>query len=295
MSVFIPIFQKMLPHYARRAAYLGGGLTAFHPTVLPAGGTVQTGLRDYSPGDPLSRVDWGICARHDELRVREFRGQAARYAYLLLDTSRSMQVDAAKFTLARQAGMTLAYTLLSQNAHVAIGCWAETLSRMLLPVLGMTRVGRAMKFLEETGVDDKTTDFPASAQAFVRLRQPRGQVFVLSDFFGRTDSFRENYEAGLIHLQAAGYQPRVVHLTSPHDRGEGIHGDVQIVDMESGYTQAITLTERDIQAYQTLFDAYLHSVEAFCRSRRILYTRVATDMTQNTACLAALGIPCERK
>lgn len=283
-------FQNMLPLYAARAQSLGGGVTAYRQTLLPAGGTVQTGLRDYSPGDDLLRVDWGICARHDELRVREFRGVAVRHAYLMLDVSRSMGVDAAKIALARQAAMTLAYTLLCENAYVTVFTWAEWLENMLHPVMGRLRAGRVMRFLDDTGVTEKTTDFFAAAEAFCGLAMPRGQVFVLGDFFADTDDFRKAYEPGFSRLRAGGYDPRVIHLTSPFDRAENIRGDVEIVDVESGYRQAITLTERDVHAFQTLYDRYILSVPEYCHSRQIPYTQLRTDMPRDAACLAALGV-----
>lgn len=284
-------FENMLPIYAARArAWGGGGITAYRPTLLPAGGTVQTGLRDYAPGDALSRVDWGICARHDELRVREFRGTAVRHAYLMLDVSRSMGVDAAKIVLARQAAMTLAYTLLCENAYVTVLTWAQRLENILHPVMGRLRAGRVMRFLDDTGVTEKTTDFFAAAEEFCGLAMPRGQVFILSDFFADTDDFRKAYEPGFLLLRASGYDPRVIHLTSPIDRGEGIRGDVEIVDVESGYRQAITLTERDVHAFQALYDLYVLSVQEFCHSRRIPFTLLGTDMPRDEACLAALGV-----
>ncbi len=287
-------FQNMLPHYARRAQLLGGGITACRQTLLPAGGTVQTGLRDYAPGDAVSRVDWGICARHDELRVREFRGTAVRHVYLMLDVSCSMKVDAAKFALARQSAMTVAYTLLCENAYVTVFTWAQRLENMLHPVMGRLRTGRVMRFLDDTCVTEKTTDFSAAVEEFCGLGMPRGQVFVLSDFFADTDDFRKAYAPGFSRFQADGYEVRAIHVTSQADRGEGIRGDVEIVDVESGYRQAITLTEREVRAYQALYDAYVHSVGDFCRSRRIPYTEVATGMTRDTACLAALGIPTKK-
>ena len=296
MSLFSKNFQNRLPRYARQAQQLGGAMIAFRPTMLPAGGTAQTGLRDYAPGDDVRRVDWGICARHDELRVREFRGEAVRYTYLFLDVSRSMAVDAKKMDAAKRCAMTLGYALLRQNSYLTAVRWGESLGAesVLRPVLGMSHVGKVMRFLEETTVMPQKTDFSRSAERFTQLAFPKGQVFVISDFFGETDSFEKNFAHGFTLLRTAGFPPHAIHITSPADAGDTILGDVEITDAESGYSQTITITHREQHAYRRLYERYIESVPAFCQIKKMRYTRVATDMTPDAACLAALGIPVQK-
>ncbi|MDO4550234.1 MAG: DUF58 domain-containing protein [Planctomycetia bacterium] len=293
MTLFASSFQRKLPLYAQKALQLGGGITAFHPITLPAGEIIPTGLRDYTPGDDPRRIDWGICARHDELRVKEFRGKTVHHAYFLLDTSRSMHVGPQKFNLARESLMVLAYTLLRQHSSISVLCWDKNQSKnhILLSLSGVSRLGKLMKFLENTAITSQKTDFCQTAQDFTSFPFPKGSIFIISDFFGQTDSFEKNYTPGLIHLQEAGFFPHLIHITSCTDRGENMRGDVIIEDVESGYRQSITLTERDIRAYQKLYLRYVESIPTFCRRRKIRYTQVSTEMKQDEACLAALGIP----
>ena len=125
----IQTLEERLPHYFRLAQRLSsGGILAYRPTRLPSGGTEATNLRDYTPGDDPWHIDWGICARHDELRVREYAGTARRQATLLLDVSSNLALSSrAKETL-HTAALTLAYCLLAQGALLEVGAFSQTLT-----------------------------------------------------------------------------------------------------------------------------------------------------------------------
>ena len=151
-----------------------------------------------------------------------------------------------------------------------------------------------MKFLDETVCTPRKTDFSRSAERFTQLAFPKGQIFVISDFFGETDSFEKNFAHGFSLLRTAGFPPHAIHITSPVDAGDAVLGDVEITDAESGYRQTITITHREQHAYRRLYERYIESVSAFCLSKKMRYTRVATDMTADAACLAALGIPVKK-
>src|SRR5215467_4696943 len=49
--------------------------------------------REYQPGDDLRFIDWGIYARTDRLSVKLFREEVTPHLDLLLDGSRSMNLE----------------------------------------------------------------------------------------------------------------------------------------------------------------------------------------------------------
>ena len=292
MTIFTPELETQLKSCVRIAQRLGGGLLAFDPAKLPAGGTEITGLRDYSTGDEPWRIDWGVCARHDELRVRVYGGNAQRNAYLLLDTSYGMCFRPSKLLAAKQAAAVLAYGLLATGALLEFGTFMPDFA--LYPVLSHEqKTGRFLRFLEEMELsqDPNITDFAFLARSFVEQKRPAGEVFVLSDFFGESDSFEKDFKAGFELLQQAGYDVRAVHLEDPTERAEGLVGDVDIYDPSRDYRQIITLTEHDLAVYQRLYDEYLASVKAFFEKHEIPSTRVQVTEDVSALCLAALGLP----
>lgn len=57
-----------------------------HPTPQAAG------VREYSPGDPLSRVHWPTTVRRDKLMVKEFDEDSKSCVWLLLDAQKGKYV-----------------------------------------------------------------------------------------------------------------------------------------------------------------------------------------------------------
>ncbi|MDO4584400.1 MAG: DUF58 domain-containing protein [Planctomycetia bacterium] len=266
----------------------GEGMLATEEISLPAGGTVATGLRDYSPGDDLRRVDWGICARHDELRVREYAGMARQNAYLLVDGSSAMLVGKTTREARNVAALMLAYGLLAQNRTLECGIFAGE-SRWLPPILGKERIGIVAKWLEETPLAEETVDFSRLVEHFLPKKRPAGDIFLVSDFLGENETFVKNYADGLLRLRAGGYAPRIVQLVLAENHLAGRTGDVEIVDPR-GYRQVVTITEGDANRYEKMYQEYLAGIREFCHSRQIPWTRVENDVLRKVWCLQSLGI-----
>ncbi len=292
-NIFTPEFERQLHFSVQTALKYGGGiLSPVKPTRLPAGGTEVTGMRDYSTGDDPSRIDWGICARHDELWVRVYGGTAQRRVYLLLDTSYGMAFRPKKFTAARRAAAVLAAGLLTSGALLEFGTFTPDFT--LFPVLcHAQKMGKFLRFLEGMKLSDKPNlvDFGFLAEAFLAMKREPGEVYVLSDFFGESDSFERDFAEGFEKLTAAGFSCRAIHLTDPVDRAENFVGDVDIYDASRDYRQVITLTERDLAAYQRLYDDYIASVGVFFERRGISYTQVSAGETEGGVFFQALGLP----
>lgn len=290
-SIFTPELERQLKVSVRTAMRCGGGILAFRPEILPAGGTEWTGLRDYTTGDDPHRIDWGICARHDELRVRVYAGTARRKAYLLLDTSFGMSFRPTKLLAAKRAAAVLAAGILESGASLEFGAFTPDLT--LFPILTHPqKCGRFLRFLEETPFSEtpNLVNFEFTAHAFLSQNRKPGELYILSDCFGESDSFSKDFEIGLNRLQRAGFSCRLIHLTDPTDRAENFVGDVDICDESRGYRQTITLTERDLAVYQRLYDAYIADVQKYCMDRAIPYARIAADSPMEILCFTALGL-----
>ena len=88
LIVFPKIFK--LPRFPLLPTDKTGGaalrLQTTHPTPQAAG------VREYSPGDPLSRVHWPTTVRRDKLMVKEFDEDSQASVWLLLDAQRGIYV-----------------------------------------------------------------------------------------------------------------------------------------------------------------------------------------------------------
>ncbi|MHC4402115.1 MAG: DUF58 domain-containing protein [Planctomycetota bacterium] len=262
---------------------LGGGLLARKRTKLPAGGTELTGHRDYAPGDGLCRVDWNLCARHDELLVRQFQGEADYPVYFLLDASRSMALGRpSKFDVARQITAALGYVALADLDPVAVSVFSDSIVADLPPLRHTTRIVTLARFLEGLSPRREPTSLAVAAGQFGARRQRRGLVVVVGDL----------YDLGLRRalgiLTRCGYQPRVVHLYDPRDAAPDCLGDSELVDVETGARWQTTLRERHLAEYRRRYAEFYRSVRTDCAASGVRCVQVPVDLPPERLLLTVL-------
>ncbi len=297
----LPLFPPDWPARFRclslRAERCGAGpLLGLRPRKLPAGGTEQTGVRDYCPGDDLRHVDWKLCARRDEVLTRTFEGAADLHVAVLLDVSRSMGtggesnepsgVPGGKSRLARHVAAACGCWALERLAIVSLTAFAGRLGPSVRAMRGRNNTARLLQFLAQTPLDNSPTDLLAAATAFVRLPQRRGPVVVVSDLLDPA-----GFERPLDVLRFHGYDPIVVQVYGPADADPPRLGDVELVDCETGRRRRATVTERAAARYRQLFGRFLEQVAAACRRRTIPWFQFRADMPEEQAVRAVLGLP----
>ena len=285
MALFDTEFLNSLPRLCIASRQARGGLLAAPRTRLPAGGTELTGHRDYAPGDDYRQIDWNLCARHDELLVKQFLGEAECPVSILLDGSRSMSLGRpAKFDLARQAVAALAYVALGQLEQVEVLVFSDRITAGLGPLRDKARITKLTRFLETLSPAAKGTDLAAAARAFVGRRPRRGLAVVVSDLCDR-----RGFTRGLDVLRRGGYGPRVVHLYDPREAEPRALGDSELVDVETGVSWQATLTRRHVARYHALWAEFHQSVQSYCTGHGIGCAQIPVDLTRERLLLTAIG------
>jgi uncharacterized protein (DUF58 family) len=255
---------------ALAARRIGGGILEESPPRLPVGGTELSGYRDYSPGDDHRHVDWNVCARHDELRVRLFAGRPDSHVRVLLDCSASMGLGSpiSRFDAARRIAAAIGYVAIDRQARLSVFAFSDRLQQRIGPLRGKTRVGQLLNGLETLPCPQDETDFHRVAQALVRLDQTAGPVVVISDLCEP-----QKFEAGLNVLRVASRSPRVVHLVDPAEDDAISPGDIELVDAESGDRWQVTLTESQLRRYLELAADDRERPRRHCEKYQIPYVR----------------------
>lgn len=177
---------------ARESAPLRGAVTGLPGQIETetggAGLTFQT-IREYQPGDPLSRIDWNHRARTGELATVDFRQQRAASVLLLVDARKSAYVgptpDAPHAVDRSVAGATRLFErLLDDGNEVGIAtmgdpdCW-------LAPGTGTEHRERGRRLFGTdralSPVAPETTSVPATWLSPLRRRlSPGTQLLVFS-------------------------------------------------------------------------------------------------------------------
>jgi len=264
---------------------LEGGLLARPSVRLPAGGTEISGRRDYSPGDDYRLVDWRISARHDELTVRQYQGEADRFTYLLLDGSRSMTLgEPPKFDAARLAAASLAYLALTRQDRVRLSVFCDRIAADFGPMSDKNQILRLVRWLHSLTAEASQTDLARTAAQFVRRDQRRGLAVVISDFCDPA-----GFERGLEILRRAGYLPRIVQVCEPRDGDAGLLGDLELVDVESEAARDVIVTERHLAKYRALVARHREQVRRYCAMYSLGYVRLDSALPPERLLLAAIG------
>jgi uncharacterized protein (DUF58 family) len=260
-------------------------MAASATTHLPAGGTDVTGSRDYAPGDDLRRVDWNVCARHDELVVKRYCGETDEHFYVLLDVSASMATgEPAKFDIARWSVAALGYLAMARMARFCVFSFSDRIREILAPLRDKFRVVSLLAFLESLSTKKTSTDLFRATEAFVKRPQRRGPVVVVSDFY---DS--HGFQSGLDFLRRSGYTPRVLRTLDPAEAEPEILGDTELVDVESRSRWQLTITERHRTRYRQLFEDHRRALQHYAATYSLPYAEICTDLSQEQILLKAVG------
>lgn len=275
MPLFDSDFLKQLEYLSlvsRRV--FRGSLLAQRRTMQFGAGIEFADHREYTPGDDLRYLDWNVYARHGDLLLKRFQEEEDLHVYFLLDCSRSMGFgEPAKFDLARQVTAALAYIALADLDRIAVIAFADGIVADFPLTRGKARILSLLDFLERLPLSGSNTDLAAVARQFVRRRQRTGLSVVVSDLFSPS-----GYEQGLDQLRHRRYEPHVVQLHDPCEARPQMLGDVELYDIENGGTRKVTVTERALRTYRTLFDDYQAGVATYCRNYGLGCTQATTQV-----------------
>lgn len=245
-----------------------GGILQEPASKLPMGGTELTGYRDYSPGDDHRHVDWNVCARHDELRVRLFGGRWDSHVRILLDHSASMGLGMPlpRFEAARRIASAVGYLALDQQSQVTVYPFSNRLDRPMGPWRGRSRAGALLRQLATLPPPEGATDFRTVVETFVRLEPAAGPVVIVSDLCGC-----RSFQTGMDILRLAGHGLRVIHLVDVEEHTAVTPGDIELVDAESGMAWQVTLRHSHLGRYHELAREDRDRPRRYCRKYRVPY------------------------
>jgi hypothetical protein len=232
--------------------------------------------RHYSPGDDFRYIDWGMYARTDKLYVKLFKEEEDLLTYIFLDASASMGFPAAdkKFDRAIATALAIAYVALASGDRVMIRVLAGAgIGPPPSFVLGRHRIVELAQRL--TGVKPSgQTDFAAElARDLVGLRRA-GKVFVVSDFLMMPNVVTR----GLGLFSAATMDVTAVQILGGREMsGQGLNGDVEVVDAETGEALRVSIGSREREQYHNTLVRLSRDLRAFCLKRGMHYALNTTD------------------
>ncbi len=223
--------------------------------------------RNYAAGDDLRYLDWSVYGRLDKLLLRLFEEEEDLHIYILLDASASMRSNG-KLDYAERLCAALAYIGLAKLDRVSIVPFGGGAENERLPATrGKAQIFKVFQFLTALEPRGKT-ELSRALESFVHQTKRRGLAIVISDFYDPA-----GYEEGLNLLRYHRFEPTVLQVWSEAEAKPTLRGDLELVDVESGESREVTVSERQLAAFARAHAEYCAQLEAFCGARAIPYYR----------------------
>lgn len=250
-----------------------GSLRAERRTRKVGSGIEFADHRKYSFGDDFRYIDWNVYGRVDKLLLRLFEEEEDLHIYILVDCSRSMLIgDPLKLHYAMQVGAALAYVGLANLDRVGLVPFSDHLHGRLPPARGKNRIFKVFEFLRATEIGPRTR-LEQCMRKFVHQEKRRGLVVLISDFYDPS-----GFEEGLNILRYNKFEPYVLQVFDWKEANPTLHGDLTIVDCETGEAKEVTVSRSLLEAYKREHEKYCGELREFCTARALPYFRTHTRL-----------------
>ena len=254
-----------------------GFVTGLHKSPYQGFSVEFAEHRQYMPGDEIRYIDWKVYGKSDRYYVKKFEEETNLRAYILLDTSASMNYKHAeegltKFEYGCYLAATLTYLMLKQRDSVGLALFDTDITQYIPPRGAATHLQAIMSALENATPGQETQLsglFHELAKRIVR----RGLVIVISDLLDEPSQVI----SALKHLRHQKHEVIVFHLLDPAELTFPYTGSVVFRDMETGQTlstQADTLKAD----YLEKLNQFIQSYRRGCGASQIDYVQMDTAM-----------------
>jgi len=259
-------------HLVSRKVF-AGNLRAERRTRKVGSGIEFADHRTYSRGDDFRYIDWNLYGRLDRLLLRLFEEEEDLHIYILIDCSDSMAIgNPPKMHYAMKVGAALSYVGLANLDRVSILPFSQKVLGRLPPARGKNRIFRVFEFLRAVEIGG-TTDLAEAAKIFVGQNKRRGLAVVISDFYDP-----KGFEEGINTLRYNKFEPFVLQVYDQKEAAPNLHGDLALVDCETGELREVTVSKSLLEAYTREHEKYCKELEDFCTSRAVPFFRTHTGI-----------------
>ena len=191
------------------------------------------GVREYNRGDDIRTIDWNVTARMGRPYIKIFEEERELQIFLIVDSSRSMQLETAadrrtKYAAAAEAAALVAIAAEINACPAGAVFFDGAINFSAEPALGKENTMQILNHLDrlpESPVSGSV--LPGAITAAAKVLRKRTLVFILSDFRCA------GWEKPLINL-AQKNDVIAINLHDATDEGLPSLGTVKFMDVETG-------------------------------------------------------------
>jgi len=260
--------------HIRARLIVEGFITGLHKSPYHGFSVEFSEHRQYMPGDEPRHIDWKHFGKTDKYYVKQFEEETNLKAYLLLDTSSSMNYSSGGVTKLEYASYiagSLIYLMLKQKDAVGLCIMDDEIRTYLPPSSRSTYLKVLLEQMENisaVGETDLSSNFHDLAERIHR----RGLIIVLSDLLEKPEKVLK----GLKHFRHKEHEIIVFHILDPMELSFDFPNEASFSDMESGERMEVDPLHIK-KDYELKMKKFLDAYKNGCQKNNIDYYQITTS------------------
>ena len=281
------VIQQVARLDLRARFIVEGFLSGLHGSPFHGFSVEFSEHRKYTPGDDPRQIDWNVYAKTDRFYIKKHQAETNLDAWLLVDTSASMDFATGsrmtKMDYAICLAAALGYMMIHQHDAVGLAMFDEKLHEFLPPRSKRTQLTNILTLLSRRQPRGKTMLAEAVHDIAGRVKK-RGLMILISDLLSDQPQVLD----ALRHLRFRGHDIIVFQVLDHSEVSFEFDGSVQFEDPETGETvRTDPLAIR--AAYQEELRQFLAEYRTACQAIRADFVTVDNSMTFDKALIEFLA------
>jgi uncharacterized protein (DUF58 family) len=230
--------------------------------------------REYSPGDEIRRIDWKALGKFDRYFIKEYEDETNLRAYVLLDTSASMDYASdgiTKFDYGCTLSASLAYLILKQQDAAGIVTFSDRIEAFVPPRAKRDYLTQILHPLEKRAPGGETNVGKILEDIAGQLKR-RGLVILISDLLDDPEQILK----GLRLFRFKGNDVIVFHLLDQAELDLPFDGNILFEDLEDANLRVIADPKAIRQAYLQVVSEFVTHMRKECHDSCIDYQLIST-------------------
>jgi uncharacterized protein (DUF58 family) len=243
--------------------------------------------REYSPGDEIRRIDWKALGKTDRYFIKEYEDETNLRAYLLVDTSGSMDYASdgiTKFDYGCTLAASLAYLILRQQDAAGVVTFSDHIEAFIPPKAKRDYLLQILHALENRGPAGETNVGKILEEIAGQIKR-RGLVVLVSDLLDEPEKILK----GLRLFRFKGNDVIVFHLLDPAELSLPFDGNILFEDLEELNLKVVADPRAIRKTYQEVVEEFTNRMRQECHDNVIDYQLISTSTPLDQALASYLS------
>lgn len=243
--------------------------------------------REYSPGDEIRRIDWKAFGKFDRYFIKEYEDETNLRAYLLLDSSSSMDYASdgiTKFDYGSILTASLAHLILNQQDAAGLVLFSDRVESFIPPMAKRGYLIEILHALEGKRPAGETNVGKILQEVAAKMRR-RGLVILVSDLLDDPEEILK----GLRLFRFKGNDVIVFHLLDAAELDLPFEGNIVFEDMEETSLRVTADPQAIRKTYQKVVGEFTERLRKECRENSIDYQLLSTATPLDHALVSYLS------